>query len=334
MPALPALLLALCVPATPGADTPFPGGVLDSTGRTVYLTAEGGIVAVDLAGGEIRWRSDEASVPLFVVEDRLYALATTRTSRLFVRGFDLTGRGQRVSESEPIELPSWATLENGPQRSFSFTSKRDRNHLELTWHVAAWASSPRKESSGIASIDLATGKSRQQPSTGPAVAAAPAVLDRLPVRWHSSAGGKIRAVLSEEQSGSSAYQRIRALVFRTWDERSGRQGRSIELFRGTDPQVMPDANGQRLWLRDGTPSPDGVSKDPQRWLVVEATDGHEVARVPFVPGTTSATIHDRRAYFLTIASVKTGRDQPPSKRRALVAVDLGSGKTLWRRVLR
>src|SRR5262249_6325441 len=163
MRTLPALLLAVLVPAAARANSPFPGGVLDSTGRSVYLAAGNGIVAIDLVGGDVRWRSDEASEPLFVVADRLYALAPTRTGRLFVRGFDLTDRGQRVFESDPIEIPRWAVPENGPGRAFSFTWKRERNKLELLWYVAAWASgSPRKQSSGLASVDLETRKVRQQ----------------------------------------------------------------------------------------------------------------------------------------------------------------------------
>src|SRR5205807_4617303 len=126
MRALPALLLAVLAPAAAHAAPSFPGGVLDSTGRSVYLTAGNGIVAIDLAGGEVLWRSDEASEPLFVVADRLYALAPTRTGRLFVRGFDLADRGQRVFESDPIDLPRWAVPENAPGRSFSFTWKRER----------------------------------------------------------------------------------------------------------------------------------------------------------------------------------------------------------------
>jgi hypothetical protein len=333
--ALLALLLAPLAPAAPGADSAFPGGVLDSTGRTVYLAAEQGIVAIDLAGGDVRWRSDEASEPLFVVGDRLYALAPSRAGRLFVRALDLAGRGQRLSEADPIELPRWATPENAPGRSFSFAWKRQRNQLELSWQVAAWADgSPRKESSGAAVIDLETGKSRQQAATAAPAETMPAVLQRQAVRWHESAGGRLRAVVCEEQSGSSAYRRQLALVLRSWDERSGKQGEPVELMSGSNPVLMPDANGRRLWLREGTASPDRDVKEPPRWLVVDVGDGAAVARVPVVPGTTAATLHDRRAYFLTLAAVKTARDQTPRKSRSLVAVDLASGKVLWRRVLR
>src|SRR5262245_56280780 len=141
---LPALLLTLLVSGAVRAEASFPGGLLDSTGRTAYLATGNGIAAVDLTTGAFRWRSTEATEPLLVAGDRLYALAGTRAGRLFVRGFELSDRGQRVYESEPIELPRWAVPENGPGRSFSFTARRDRNRLELSWQIAAWADgSPR-----------------------------------------------------------------------------------------------------------------------------------------------------------------------------------------------
>ena len=58
-----------------------------------------------------------------------------------------------------------------------------------------------------------------------------------------------------------------------------------------------------------------------------------MARVTQVPGATSATIVGKRAYCLTVAAVKAGRDEPVRKSRALVAVDLDSGKVLWKRPL-
>src|SRR5262249_19634711 len=233
---------------------------------------------------------------------------------LFVRAFDLTGRGQRLSESDPIELPRWAVPENGPGRSFCFAWKRQRNCLELSWRVAAWASgSPRKESSGAAVIDLDTGKVRQQPGAPPEPAPIPAILERLAVRWHASEGGRLRAVVAEEQAGSSAYQRLSALVFRSWDERSSKQGEPVELLRGSDLVVMEDANGRRLWLRDGTPLPDREVKDPPRWLVVEAKDGRTVARVPLVAGTGSAAGHHAPPPHPTPRAPET--PPPPAPRR-------------------
>jgi hypothetical protein len=59
----------------------------------------------------------------------------------------------------------------------------------------------------------------------------------------------------------------------------------------------------------------------------------EAAVVPGTCGTTAATLVGRRAYCLTVSAVKVGRDEPVRKTRALVAVDVDSGKVLWKRAV-
>lgn len=333
MRTLTALLLALA-PAAAHAHAPFPGGTLDVTGRTAYLSAPDGLVAIDLAGGEVRWRTGEATEPLFVAGERLFALAPSAAGRLFVRAFDLNARGKRVFESDPIDLPRWAVPENGPGRSFSFTWKRDGKRVALTWHVAAWAAgTPRKEASGAAVVELDTGKARAEKPAPPAAAATPAVLERLTVRWQRSDAGRLRAVVVVEPAESRPDRRLQALSLRQWDERTGRASESVELMRGRTPILMQDVDGKKLWLRDSAGGPDAEAKDG-RWVVADAGDGRVVARVPAVPGTTSATLIDRRAYCLTVAAVKLSPHEPARSAKALVAVDVDTGKVLWKRVAR
>jgi hypothetical protein len=331
MRSLSALLVAL-LPVVAQASSPFPGGILDSTGRTAYLSAGEAVAAVDLSSGEVRWSSDQASEPLLVAGDRLYALAPSKSGRLFVRGLDLGDGGRRVFESEPIELPRWAVPENTANRSFSFRWTRDKCRLELSWQVASWASgSPRKQASGEASIDLTTGKVGARDGHETPAPATPAVLERLSVRWQSGSQGPLRAVVLEELPGSSEYQRRQALVFRRWDER-GRSS-SQELLRGQNLLVMSDSAGGRLWLRDGTPSPDRQAKGTA-WLVVRTDDGGVLAQgVPHVPGTVAATLHGQRAYCLVVSGVRLGRGEATRRGRSLVAVDVEGGKILWRRPL-
>jgi hypothetical protein len=331
---LPVLLLALVTPAKV-AGSAFPGGLLDATGRMAYLGVGGAIAAVDLTAGEVRWTSELASEPLLVAGDRLYALGAGKSGGLHVRAFNVADKGQPVFESELIDLPRWAVPENGRTRSFSFTWKRDRNWLELHWQASAWADgAPRKHAAGLARTDLDTGKVRQQPTDPPGGATAlPAQLEKLSVRWHSREGGRLRAVVLEEVAGSSPSQRRQQLVFRQWEERTGKETRARELLQGREPLVLVDADGRRLWLRDGATSPDLPARAERPWLVIDSVDGREVARVPFVAGTLAANIRDRRAYCLTVSAIRAVPGRPTRKGRALVAIDLDSGKVLWRRAL-
>src|SRR4051794_18738839 len=88
MRALALLAAVLLGPVAGQAATPFPGGLLDSTGRTVYASTQTGIEAIDLSRGDVLWRTNLASQPLLVAGDRLYALALVRENPLYVRGFD------------------------------------------------------------------------------------------------------------------------------------------------------------------------------------------------------------------------------------------------------
>src|SRR5262245_9627806 len=110
------LLPLLPLGAAPAARAnPFPGGILDPSGRTAYVAgAGGGLEALDLATGDVVWRTARAQVPLLVVGDCLYAQANEEGA-LRVRAFDLTrprkakkgsapGRAC-VLESEPVFLP-------------------------------------------------------------------------------------------------------------------------------------------------------------------------------------------------------------------------------------
>ena len=44
--------------------------------------------------------------------------------------------------------------------------------------------------------------------------------ERLAVRWGANESGRLRAVVQEDEAGSSQAQRRRTLVFRRWDERA------------------------------------------------------------------------------------------------------------------
>src|SRR5262245_49665522 len=87
--ALSLLLVSLLLPAASLAAPPFPGGVIDSTGRTAYLATPAGIEAIDLARGDLAWRRPDAHLPLLVAVDRLYALALTPGHEFSVVAFDL-----------------------------------------------------------------------------------------------------------------------------------------------------------------------------------------------------------------------------------------------------
>ncbi len=333
------LATVLLGPVAVGAAPPFPGGLLDSTGRTAYASTAGGVAAVDLASGDVQWQTRLASQPLVVAGDRLYALALGESNRLFVRGFDLGGKGEKVFESSPVELPRWAVPRNGPGHSFSYRYRQDRNRLEITWQARAGSTGgPGKEAAGLAVIDLDSGKVRQENAAPPAPLAPPRVLPqmaKLAVRWQRSLAGQLVALVVEEMPGSTPARRRQRLVLRSWNERTGKETPPRELLCGARPVFLVGLDDRHLWVRDAgcpdEPSSSGPGALSRHWSVFAAVDGQLVARVPLVPGTRAATIIDDRAYCLCAGGVRATPGGIHRAGRVLHAIDLGTGKVLWSR---
>jgi hypothetical protein len=325
------------------AASPIPGGIADPSGRAAYFSSNTGIDAVELATGELLWSTTEAQVPLLTTGDRLHALALTNRNVLYVRGFDLVNRGRRVYQSAAVEFPGWVVTGEAANRSFRFTAVQHATILSLTWQASAWAESgPRKQASGEARIDLEKGVVKMGPigavphSTTVTV---PAALANLSVRWYRSISGYLRAlVLEEVPAGASGGERKQRLVLRTWNEQTGKEGKSRELLTGRRPVVLADPNHLHLWLRDSAPSPDelGSSDGPGRkygWTIYSVLDGHLVAHLPFVPGTQQATLIGERAYCLVAAPQRGELVNVVRRKYTLYAIDVTSGKVVWERAL-
>jgi hypothetical protein len=323
--------LALVSVASIGLAAPsFPGGVLDSTGRTAYLASEIGIDAIDLARGQVLWQSREAHVPILVEGDRLYALAVYKTNKLSVIAFDLARTADRVFRTEVTGFPRWvATLPTATQ-SFRFGWRRQKNTLFLDWKAEAFVErGPTKHASGQVQIDLDEGRVRSSPIVlhPPQPDAQPArQLEKLAVRSQATVSGQLLAAVLEELPGSTPRDRRQRLVLRGWEVRSGKEIASRELLRGTRPIVLADLDRKHLWLRD-------AGENSLVWSVVSILDGHLVTRVPVVPGTQVATIVGSRAYCLTVAPAPGELDGSPRRALMLHALDLETGKAVWKRSL-
>lgn len=347
-----AFLLTVTLAPSALASPPFPGGILDSTGRTAYLASETGIDAVDLARGDLVWQSREAHRPLLIAGDRLYALALSHGNRLAVVAFDLAVwrppvrhqvTVEHVFRTEVTDFPRWVSTRNTPTQSFHCTWRQLRNHLFLDWHADAQeGSGPAKQASGQVRIDLDSGRVESTPVALQAPRPSPGLprqLDKQAVRWHARAGGQLLAVVTEELPESRPGARRERMVLRGWDSRTGKETAPRELVRGSRLVLLPDLDGKRLWLRDagfsaGLAAESVRTGERRRWTVVSSLDGHLVARAPIVPGTQEATCLGNRAYCLAIGSIRPpGRVGTPRRALVLHALDLDTGKPLWRHSL-
>lgn len=327
---MPAVLLVLFLPPLrAGASPAFPGGVLDSTGRTAFVATDNGIEAIDLDTGVTRWQSRNASWPLLVAGDQLYALAFSRGS-LVVVGLDLAGKGERGFRSEALTVPAWVDAS-----VLRCTWRLEKRSLSLHWQARGAVG---RHAAGRATVDLLNTRvtvEKDGDRTPPPPLAVPKVLEKLPVRWHRSIAGQLHALTEEDTPTASFLRRQKKLVLRVWDERTGKEAKSQELMRATRPMVLAGLDGLHVWARESAlmeADRDGPVLTP--WQVFSGLDGHLVARVPFVAGTTQATLIDTRAYGVATRSGRALLSGAAGRSHELYAIDLGSGKVLWRRAIK
>jgi hypothetical protein len=121
--ALVALGLVPAIVAAQTADAPalHDGVVVDAASGTGYLmkSAQGGIQAVDLQSGNVRWESTAAAKPLLLAGDTLVAQAPAVTGgELVVVTLDALRGTQKDQLTIPLPTGVHAQVVDGPSQSF------------------------------------------------------------------------------------------------------------------------------------------------------------------------------------------------------------------------
>jgi hypothetical protein len=148
----------------------LPGqGIADSVGKTGFFpNPSGGIDALNLATGKVLWSSKEANLPLIATQRHLFALKGNG-NQLRVIKMDLSKQGQRLFESPPIPLPSWASVTTAYGTSFQSSVRSNSNSLFLIWEARTFyangaapppelEASSRRYQTGVERIDRKTGR--------------------------------------------------------------------------------------------------------------------------------------------------------------------------------
>jgi hypothetical protein len=169
------LLVVLCAATLgPAQEKTVPrhlpgGGVADPAGKSCFFpNTSGGIDALDLGTGNLLWTSKDANRPLLATENRLFA-QQGNTNEVRVLVLDSSKEGKRVFESQPIIFPDWVSVQVAYGRSFRSSARVDIKGFWLSWEARAFYAggarptpqiekAARKEASGVARVDLDTGK--------------------------------------------------------------------------------------------------------------------------------------------------------------------------------
>jgi len=129
-------------PAEAGGQAPFTlrdGVLVDPARSAIYLMRPGGgIEAVDMTLGNVRWTSEEGARPLFVAGDTLYAQAEAATpGKLTLVALDPDDGGP-IGKAMEVDLPEGvhAAIDEGLGRGFELQAYPTRAGAVLRW--SAW----------------------------------------------------------------------------------------------------------------------------------------------------------------------------------------------------
>ena len=157
-----ALAAAGFVPALASAQTAdapalHPGVVVDAVGGTGYLmkSPQGGIQAVDLLAGNVRWESAAAAKPLLLAGDTLVAQAPAVPSGdLIVVTLDARRGTQTDQITVPLPAGARALVVDGPSQSFRVEAFRAADGSV----VVNWTAEDGGSLQGVAPPELDAGQ--------------------------------------------------------------------------------------------------------------------------------------------------------------------------------
>ena len=145
---LPPLLAILLMPGTSMGDSASmrqassdsaalrEGVVLSPRHGFAYVMRPGGLAAVNLANGKVRWRSDKGAKPVALLGDRLIAQADSKGGKA-LELVALDARSGAVRESVRIPLPAGvaATLVDTAKGSFRVQVSSVGSELMVRWEA-------------------------------------------------------------------------------------------------------------------------------------------------------------------------------------------------------
>jgi hypothetical protein len=318
------------------ASVSFPGGLASADGKRAFVTnVEGGIDALDLETGKVLWSSKDAGRPLALGEKLLLAQATVKPNTVRVVGLDDSGK--KVFESEPIAFPDWVSVGVTYGRSFASMARVQNGSLWLRWQARAWYAggarptpetekAARKNDEGAVRVNLKSARVEMLTADRMPAEPGPKVSDevaRAATRTYPDGFGPQKEVRTVGKLAVAIDQDGNKLTLRRWELASGKALDPLPLLEA--PAFSWQMTSEHLLAHKAlarTSLPEG----DYAWWVFDLATGKEVAKLPYQPGTESATVLGPRAYYVVIGA-RGPRDR--SQPRTLHALDLKSGKVIW-----
>jgi hypothetical protein len=331
-------------------------GVATPDGKTVYVTGiSGKVEALDLATGKVRWTFEDPGRPLALVGRRLAieVAVADKDKTNAVRVVLVNDRGKQVGQSAPITLPERVALARAAGPGIAGSAWSDGNYLYLSWGGrfggpggrgfgggkgggpgGPGGRGPRAAPSGVAKVDLLTGK--VQMLEGDDVPSPPAL--KLPdeiARGPRGPGGRGgRGAFAPRAGVNGPYfvaitiardEEVREVILKRWDRSTDTALEPMVLAKTgvVEASLSIDFRTVLVNLRE---QPD-QEESPTFWRAYSTLTGKEVGSLLEQEGAFGVTALGDRVFFV----IRRAPEPPANaiRPRTIRALDLKTGKVLW-----
>ncbi|HEX5758213.1 MAG TPA: PQQ-binding-like beta-propeller repeat protein [Thermoanaerobaculia bacterium] len=275
-------------------------------GLAYVMRPGGGIVAIELASGKVRWRSDLAAKPLALDGDRLVAQAQSRDNALDLVVLDARSGAARGTMRMALPAGVAASVVDTPAGSFRVQAAREASGLVVRWESVAAAGA------GPAQGYLPAVNEAQAPSVSPTVITGAAVLDLTAPSMRMQAEPSVVTGKSPTLKRAS-LEELRA------ETGAGRQFLSVD---GRHYLVTEPVKSAEFTLYK------------HRWTVYERAGGARLGSVPALAAATPFLVVGKTLYHTAPAHVLLKEGKLAEQATSLRAVNLASGAEQWSTAVR
>lgn len=339
---LSAFAATTCIAEPSTNSVVFLPGVAANPSQTTLFTAgvDGRLIAINLADGSVRWRSNRQLEALGFSDGTVIASATVDDCLYCLKLVWLSaadGREQRTSAT--ITFPDWVRLAPAVGKQFTATVETSAASLALLWkassrYVGGARPSSRiladfkKDAAGTFVVDL-QGQARAVETPSKAMAVVPAALHHIKTStyWNCSEWIDLPVV---DHDGMVVFDRSarsdgQTLSARRWRLPSGQIDANRQLMQGSNLELQISPDARYLFIHDGAARSDAQNNSD--WELFSLRTLRRIAIVPYRAGQACANVAADAVVMLIEKSPPPNRGGIRS--RDLVAYATSSGELRW-----
>jgi hypothetical protein len=302
-------------PAVPDQGIALLEGVVMAPrqGFAYVMRPGGGIDAVDLASGAVRWRSDSAAKPLALAGDRLIAQAESRgANALDLVVLDARSGAARDAVRIPLPAGIAATVVDTPAGSFRVRADSAASKLVVRWEAT------NLKAVGPAQGYLPAENEGQAPTSK---ALAPTVVTGEAVVDLAAPSPRVKTAQEAPSVRSAALARAALQELQT------------PVVAGTEGRQLLSADGRHVLVTEPIDTAE-LTLYRHRWTVYERDSGARLGSVPALVSATPFLVVGTTLYHMAPAHAVRQEGRFVEHPAALRAVNLTTGAEAWNKAVR